>query len=107
MGPSYRISSKIQHVLTATGLLAISSLISRILGVVRDHIFANKFGALAGNGIFDIDAYYAAFRIPDLLFNLLIYGTISSAFIPIFVDYLKKENKEEGWNFTNAAFNLV
>lgn len=107
MVSSYKISSKIQHILTATGLLAISSLASRLLGVVRDHIFANKFGALTQTGIFDIDAYYAAFRIPDLLFNVLIYGTISSAFIPIFINYLKKENEEEGWKFTNATFNLI
>lgn len=87
--------------------MAISSLLSRILGLVRDNILANKFGALHGIGIYDIDTYYAAFRIPDLLFNLLIYGTISSVFIPIFIDYLKKDNREEGWKFTNATFNLI
>lgn len=74
---------------------------------MRDNILANKFGALHGTGIYDIDTYYAAFRIPDLLFNLLIYGTISSVFVPIFVDYIKKNNQEEGWKFTNATFNVV
>ncbi len=90
-------------IFSATLILAISSLLSRILGVVRDHLFASRFGALQGGGIFDLDAYYAAFRIPDLLFQILIIGAVSAAFVPIFSGYLHTEEKEKAWKFLNTT----
>ena len=94
-------------ILMGAVLLGISSFLSRFLGVIRDHIFANQFGALQGQGIFDLDTYYAAFRLPDLLFNLLILGTVSAAFVPIFTDYIAKRKKKEGWEFVNSILHLL
>lgn len=74
----------------ATLLLGATSLLSRLLGLVRDRLFASTFGA--GN---DLDAYYAAFRIPDLVFNLLILGAISAAFIPVFTELTTKNRHKE------------
>ncbi|MCX6734078.1 MAG: murein biosynthesis integral membrane protein MurJ [Candidatus Peregrinibacteria bacterium] len=90
-------------ILSSTLILAISSLLSRVLGVVRDHLFASRFGALHGGGIFDLDAYYAAFRIPDLLFQILIIGAVSTAFVPIFSDYLHTDQKEKAWKFLDTT----
>ncbi|MBI3232241.1 MAG: murein biosynthesis integral membrane protein MurJ [Candidatus Doudnabacteria bacterium] len=59
------------------------TLASRLMGLVRDRLFASKFGA--GDVL---DAYYAAFRVPDFVFNLLILGTLSIAFIPVFSELL-------------------
>ncbi len=64
-------------------IVGLFTLASRIAGLVRDRLFASTFGA--GD---ILDAYYAAFRIPDFIFNLLILGTLSIAFIPIFGELL-------------------
>ncbi len=91
---------------SASILLALSSLLSRGLGVYRDHLFATMFGA-DGVGTYSLDTYYAAFRIPDLLYSILIMGTISVAFMPIFSEYLAKKNYEEGWKFTSNVLNIL
>lgn len=83
-------------------ILAVSSLVSRILGLIRDRLFASTFGA--GD---DLDAYYAAFRIPDFIFNLLILGALSSAFVPVFVGYLSQGKKNEAWHVTNSLLNIL
>src|SRR3989338_8145893 len=56
-----------------------ATLVSRLVGLLRDRIFAHYFGAGP-----IMDAYYAAFKIPDLIYNLLIVGALSAAFIPTF-----------------------
>jgi len=86
---------------SAAFLLAFAALGSRILGLLRDRILAGKFGA--GD---ELDIYFAAFRIPDLLYNIVIAGAISAAFIPVFISLYTK-NKKEAWraasNFLNIA----
>jgi len=73
----------------ATILIGVLSLLSKILGAARQGFFANRFGAGA-----EADIYIAAFRVPDLLFNLLILGTLSVAFIPVFVQYMGRGGKK-------------
>lgn len=70
----------------ATIVIAVFSLLAKILGLARDAVFSNTFGTSEV-----IDAYFAAFRVPDFIFNLLILGTFSVAFIPVFSDYLIKD----------------
>ena len=70
--------------------MALSSLVSRILGIFRDRILAGEFGASDM-----LDTYYAAFRIPDLIFNLLVLGALSAGFIPIFTQLTKKFDIKE------------
>jgi putative peptidoglycan lipid II flippase len=77
----------------AAALVAFFSLLSRLLGIFRDRILAGEFGA--GD---TLDIYYAAFRVPDLIFNLLVLGALSAGFIPIFTSLLsrgKNEDKKE------------
>ncbi|MCL5435838.1 MAG: murein biosynthesis integral membrane protein MurJ [Patescibacteria group bacterium] len=85
----------------ATLIIAFFSLLSRVLGLFRDRIFAASFGA--GQ---TLDVYYAAFRIPDFLFNLLILGTLSAAFIPVFTSYRVKD-EPTAWRIANSIFNLT
>jgi putative peptidoglycan lipid II flippase len=106
-------SGKIDSITIAAALVASSSLISRLLGIFRDRILAGEFGA--GD---TLDVYYAAFRIPDLIFNLLVLGALSAGFVPIFTGLLKnhfekvkdfiahKEN-EEAWNLASNILNLI
>lgn len=73
----------------AAVIIAVFSLLAKILGLVRDAVFSHQFGA----GVM-IDAYFAAFRIPDFIYNLLILGTFSVAFIPVFSQYLLKDEED-------------
>ncbi|MEK7558005.1 MAG: murein biosynthesis integral membrane protein MurJ [Patescibacteria group bacterium] len=100
---------KINSITTAAILIAVSSLISRFLGIFRDRILAGQFGA--GD---TLDIYYAAFRIPDLVFNLLILGALSAGFIPIFTSLIKnredgidKEKNKETWQIVSGILNIV
>jgi putative peptidoglycan lipid II flippase len=104
-----RIFSKsIDNITTAAALVAASSLASRILGVVRDRILAGSFGA----GV-TLDSYYAAFRIPDLIFNLVVLGALSAGFIPVFSSLIKDRNGESGdknkdaWQLVSNILNFL
>jgi putative peptidoglycan lipid II flippase len=78
-----------------------SFLVSRVLGLLRASLFAGLFGA----GL-DADAYTQAFFIPDTIFNLVAGGALSSAFIPIFTQYLvEKQDKKSAYYVANAALN--
>src|SRR3989337_1253778 len=81
----------------ATIVIAVFSLLAKVLGLVRDAVFSHQFGASI-----TIDAYFAAFRVPDFIYNLLILGTFSVAFIPVFSEYLQK-GKEESNTGMNAT----
>ncbi len=86
-------------------IIAGASLVSRLLGLFRDRVLASEFGA--GQLL---DSYYAAFRIPDFVFNLIILGALSAAFIPVFTDLIFKD-KKRAWevvnNFTNIALSFL
>lgn len=83
----------------AAGVLAVTMTISNILGLVRNTV-------LAKNISFDaLDTYYAAFRLPDLIFNVLIFGALSTAFIPVFTGLDKTKN--EHWKLANSLINLI
>ena len=94
------LDSKSKTVTFAAILLGISAVISGILGLVSDIILAGKFGIKAESNI-----YFAAFRIPDLVYNLLIVGGLGIAFLPIFSEYYSKD-KEEAWKMTNLVLNV-
>lgn len=87
-------------------MLAVSSVASRGLGVLRDFVFSKIFGIGDAGGIYTLDAYYLAFRIPDLLYTLLIVGALSAAFIPLYTR-LKKEDPKEANLFVNQSLTAV
>jgi len=95
------LNHKSKTIFSAAFILASTSLVSRLLGLLRDRLLAGNFGA--GD---ELDIYFAAFRLPDLIYNILIIGAISSAFIPVFTQYFKKDEKE-AWHLTSGVFNLV
>ncbi|MEK7131349.1 MAG: murein biosynthesis integral membrane protein MurJ [Patescibacteria group bacterium] len=80
-----------------------ATLVSRLVGLLRDRIFAHYFGARP-----IMDAYYAAFKIPDLVYNLLIIGALSAAFIPAFTKlFNNSENKSPAWKLANNVLNIT
>lgn len=76
--------------LKSTGVVSAMTLISRILGFVRDMVYAQAFGAGAGT-----DAFFVAFRIPNLLRRLFAEGGFSLAFVPVFSEYKTQRGHDE------------
>ena len=86
----------------AAMLISLSYLTSRLLGLLRDRLLASNFGLSVQS-----DAYSAAFRIPDLLFTLLVSGAFAVSFIPVFVGYIEKKKIDEAWELASTVLNLV
>jgi putative peptidoglycan lipid II flippase len=87
----------------ATLILTFAFVASRILGLLRTSMFAFVFGTSATS-----DAYLQAFLIPDLIFNIVAGGALSSAFIPVFTKYMVGEKDEKtAWHVASAALNLA
>jgi len=95
------LNHKSKTIFSAAFILGMAALISRVLGLFRDRLLAGRFGA--GD---ELDIYFAAFRLPDLIYSILIMGAISSAFIPVFAQYFRKD-KKEAWYLTSDLFNLA
>ena len=75
---------------------------SRVLGLARDQVLASMFGAAA-----HLDAYYVAFRIPNLLRDLFAEGAMSAAFVPTFTRYLTTAGKTSAWRLTNLVITAL
>ncbi|MCA6070665.1 MAG: murein biosynthesis integral membrane protein MurJ [Endomicrobium sp.] len=84
------------------GKTAFGTILSRILGYIRDMLVANLFGT----GMF-ADAFYAAFRIPNLFRRMFGEGSFSTAFIPVLSEYLHKKEKSEVQNFLSITFTIL
>ncbi|OGL68645.1 murein biosynthesis integral membrane protein MurJ [Candidatus Uhrbacteria bacterium RIFCSPLOWO2_01_FULL_47_24] len=76
-------NSKIESIAGAAVILAGASFASKILGLLRNRVLAGAFGASD-----TLDAYYAAFRIPDAIFQFVVLGALSAGFIPVFMELM-------------------
>lgn len=95
-------NSEQDKIARSTGVVSSATFLSRILGLIREQVFAYLFGAG-----FAADAFIAAFRIPNLLRDLFAEGALSSAFIPVFTDHLTNQGKEKAWGLANLVLNLL
>jgi len=86
-------------VLSAATIIMIMVVASRVLGLMRQRTLAHFFT------VDELSLFFAAFRLPDLVFEVLVFGTFSSAFIPVFAKALKKGNKE-AWEIAGTVTNL-
>ena len=84
----------------SAGIVSIAVMFSRLLGLVRETIFARYFGAG-----FLYDAFIVGFRIPNLLRDLFAEGALSSAFVKVFTDYQIKNSEKEAWRLASLIFN--
>ncbi|HEY7738395.1 MAG TPA: murein biosynthesis integral membrane protein MurJ [Candidatus Limnocylindria bacterium] len=94
---------------SAAGLLVRASLVmtaaavvSRILGWIRLLVIGAQFGASS-----ELDAYLAAFRIPDAIFQLVVAGALSAALIPVYASYRARGEEDDGWALASSVINLV
>lgn len=86
----------------AAFVIALAGILSRVLGFVRDRLLASTFGA--GD---TLDAYYAAFRLPDFIYGLLVLGALSAAFVPVFTELLTKEQEKQAWQLMQHILILL
>ena len=86
------LNGQTKSITLASFILGAAYLGSAALGLLRDRLLASRFGA--GD---ELDIYYSAFRIPDLVAMLLIMGAVSAVIIPVFSQYFTR-SKEEAWN---------
>lgn len=96
----FGLFSKENSVRGASIILIITFALSNILGLLRDRFLTKNVST------YDLDIYYASFRIPDLIFNFLILGAITSAFIPIFSEFIVKKKSSEGFRITSMLLNI-
>ena len=96
------MSESVKKVTKAAGLMMAAILLSRLLGLVREMVIASKFG---GGG--EVSAFGMAFTLPDAIFFLLSSGALSSAFIPVFTEYLTKGKEEDAWKVFSVVGTFI
>lgn len=98
-----KLNKEARTIAGAAILLGVLSLASRLVGLIRDRVLSGEFGA--GDVL---DVYYAAFKVPDFVFNLLIIGALSASFIPLFTRARQSvDGEREAWCFTNNVLNIL
>jgi putative peptidoglycan lipid II flippase len=97
-----RHCSENSRVVKAAGVVGSATLLSRIFGFLRDMVVAALFGA----GL-TTDAFFVAFRIPNLLRRLLAEGSLTVSFVPVFMEYLKNRTREEALELADIAFTAL
>ncbi|HLJ68154.1 MAG TPA: murein biosynthesis integral membrane protein MurJ [Chloroflexota bacterium] len=103
--PGSRMTPRAGRLASAALLLSASLILSRVLGVVRTAVIADVFG----NGR-PINAYFAAFRIPDTMFTLVSGGALAAAFVPVFAGLLgtgTARDERAAWRVASTVFNSV
>ncbi len=98
-------SKKIHHqkeLLKSASVISCATMVSRVLGYIRDMLFAHIFGAEM-----IADAFFVAFKIPNLFRHLLGEGALSASFIPVFTEFLKKQGKKSSWELASNAISIT
>lgn len=96
------VSHRGQHLARSAGIVMAGFVVSKIVGLGREMVVAGTFGTGP-----ELDAYYAAFGVPDFLFTLIAGGALASAFIPVFSGYLTRRDTAGAWRLASAVTNLV
>ncbi|MBI3360067.1 MAG: murein biosynthesis integral membrane protein MurJ, partial [Chloroflexi bacterium] len=92
-----------QHrIARAAGVVMAAFVLSNIAGLARQILIARAFGASL-----ELDAYYAAIRLPDILFTLVAGGALGSAFIPLFSGFLARDDRAGAWRLASGVTTLV
>jgi putative peptidoglycan lipid II flippase len=96
------LTSTDRRVIFSALIVAAGFAASKFTGVLNDSIIARMFGA--GR---ELDAYYAAFGLPDLLFTLIAGGALAAAFIPLFTGYLTAGDRTAAWKLASSVINVA
>ncbi|MCD6318793.1 murein biosynthesis integral membrane protein MurJ [Candidatus Aerophobetes bacterium] len=93
---------KKKGVVKAAGIVGLGTLFSRITGLIRLQVIAYLFGYSIAT-----DAFWAAFTLPNLFRGLLAEGALTTAFIPVFSEWLSNKGEEEAWKLANNILNIL
>jgi len=96
----YLLSVRQTSILSAAVVIMATVATSKILGLVKLRMLSARFTPD------ELGIYLAAFRLPNLLFELLVLGALSAAFIPVFTSFLKKDDLEEAWHVASSVINI-
>ncbi len=88
-----------KHILKSASVISLVTIVSRVLGYVRDQRIALLLGTTPA-----ADAYVLAYRIPNLFRRLVAEGSMTASFIPVFTSYMREKSKEDVWAFANRLF---
>jgi putative peptidoglycan lipid II flippase len=91
-----------RQIARAAGVVMGGFLLSNLAGLARQILILRTFGASA-----ELDAYFAAFRLPQLLFNLAAGGALASAFVPTFTAFLTRDQRHAAWRLASSVSSLV
>ena len=94
--------SKNKHILNSAGVIGSLTMVSRVLGFVRDILIARFFGTARY-----AQAFVVAFRIPNMLRDLIGEGATNAAIVPVLSEYSVTKKKEEFWHLANVLLNMV
>jgi len=99
------LEKKQNTILSAALIIAVANIASSISGLIRERfLISSYFGTEASQKAYE--AFQVAFQIPDLLFQLIILGALSAAFIPVFTKY-KKRNQQAAFEFSSTVMNIL
>ncbi|MBJ6727660.1 murein biosynthesis integral membrane protein MurJ [Geomesophilobacter sediminis] len=94
--------SEKKHIARAAGVLGAATMLSRIMGMVRDMVVSHLFGA----GLYT-DAFFAAFQIPNMLRRFFAEGALTSAFVPTFSEWYTNKGPDEARDLANVCFTVL
>jgi putative peptidoglycan lipid II flippase len=86
----------------SASILAVGSMVGRVLGLARETIIADLFGASGA-----VSAFRLASRVPFMIYDLLVGGMLSAALVPVLSDYARPERRRELWPVVSALFSLL
>lgn len=88
--------SRQTSILSGAFIIMATMMVAKILGLVRDRLLAHVFSPDT------IDIFWAAFRLPDLIFQITILGALSVAFIPVFTEYYERKGREDAFELSRS-----
>jgi putative peptidoglycan lipid II flippase len=91
-----------RQIARAAGTVMAAFVLSNLVGLARQVLISRAFGTGS-----DLDAFYVAQRLPDILFNLAAGGALASAFVPTFTGFLTREDRVGAWRLASGVMNLV
>lgn len=89
------------NIISAAFVIMVTVLLSQVLGLFRERLLVSIFGASNTLGV-----YLASTRLPDFLFQIIVAGALSSAFIPVFSDFIEKKREKDAFNLASALLTI-
>src|SRR5260221_13315869 len=94
------LAARQNNILSGASVLMVTVFASKFLGLIRDRLLVHNFDTAHAS------IFFAAFKLPDLMFQLLIFGALSVAFIPVFSEFLHNQGKKEAFEFASNILNM-